>query len=189
MRLDGTTRFTIVGPTFYGNYLTAIYLNSVADGTINGIDDWAGSGTETVSIFVNNTLRVRVRDSVYLNGSTFSIQEGGTSDYNLYDGNNSSVGRIVTLGAHSKVSNNYGLNPRGLITSSPTPPAIASTTTPVTNSTGFDCMVNVVGGTVTAIAVGGTTLTGITSGLVFVPAGQTITLTYSSAPTWQWIGN
>lgn len=48
-------------------------------------------------------------------------------------------------------------------------------------------MVNVSGGTVTAIAVDGTVLTGVTSGVIMVPSGKTITLTYSSAPSWQWV--
>jgi len=43
--------------------------------------------------------------------------------------------------------------------------------------------VNVQGGTVTVVAVNGTTLTGVTSGLVYVPAGGTLTITYSVAPT------
>ena len=60
--------------------------------------------------------------------------------------------------------------------------------TALTNPFPFDATVYVSGGTVTAIAVGGTA-TGLTSGAVFVAAGETITLTYSAAPTWVWIGN
>ena len=52
----------------------------------------------------------------------------------------------------------------------------------------FDCAVYITGGTVTAVAIGGTA-TGLTSGQFFVPAGETITLTYSAAPTWTWFGN
>lgn len=48
-----------------------------------------------------------------------------------------------------------------------------------------DAAVHISGGTVTAIAVDGQTL-GVTSGLVMVPSGKTITLTYSVAPTWKW---
>lgn len=40
----------------------------------------------------------------------------------------------------------------------------------------------ITGGTVTAIAINGTT-TGLTSGTFFVPAGGTVTVTYSVAPT------
>jgi hypothetical protein len=46
-------------------------------------------------------------------------------------------------------------------------------------------MVYVSGGTVSAIAVDGTT-TGLTSGAFLVRPMGTITLTYSVAPTWVW---
>ena len=79
---------------------------------------------------------------------------------------------------------NVGYNPVGHAVAQP---AVPATTVAATNTTGVDCMVYVTGGTVTAIAVGGTA-TGLTSGGFHVPAGSTITLTYSVAPTWQWFG-
>lgn len=51
-------------------------------------------------------------------------------------------------------------------------------------------MVNVQpnGATITAIAVDSTTLTGITSGMIPVQSGHSITLTYSrGTPAWQWL--
>ena len=83
----------------------------------------------------------------------------------------------------------------GLITTkdgiSTTPPAVATPGVPasgtaVTNTTGVDVMVYVTGGTVTEIAVGATA-TGIVGGGVYLAAGQTITLTYSAAPSWTWL--
>ena len=47
--------------------------------------------------------------------------------------------------------------------------------------------VNISGGTVTVIAINGAA-TGFTSGIFTVPAGGSITLTYSAAPTWVWTG-
>ena len=74
---------------------------------------------------------------------------------------------------------------------STTPPAVATPAIPatgvaVTNSTGVDVMVYIAGGTVTEIAIGATA-TGLTAGGVYLAAGQTITLTYSVAPTWVWM--
>lgn len=83
-----------------------------------------------------------------------------------------------------KFSSCQGINPAGPQTA-PTMPASG---TALTNPFPFDAMVYISGGTVTAIEVGGTA-TGIISGGVLVPAGETITLTYSAAPTWVWIGN
>jgi hypothetical protein len=67
-----------------------------------------------------------------------------------------------------------------------TAPGIPATTVALTNPFCRDAAVSVAGGTVTVIAVAGTA-TGLTSGMVIVPTGKTITLTYSSAPTWTWV--
>ncbi len=64
-------------------------------------------------------------------------------------------------------------------------PAVPATTVALRNPFWRDATVYVAGGTVTAIAVDGRTL-GVTSGPISVPTGRTITLTYSSAPTWVW---
>lgn len=69
---------------------------------------------------------------------------------------------------------------RGNITA-PSVPATTVASTPIFK----DAAVTITGGTVTVIAVDGVA-TGLTSGTVIVPTGKTITLTYSSAPTWKW---
>lgn len=66
-----------------------------------------------------------------------------------------------------------------------TAPAVPATTVALSNPFPSACLVQVQGGTVTVVAVGATTI-GITNGLVILPAGETITLTYSVAPTWRW---
>lgn len=78
-----------------------------------------------------------------------------------------------------------GYNPVG---HSVVQPAVPASGTAQTNTSGVDCDVFIAGGTVSAIAIGGTS-TGATSGAFHLPAGQTITLTYSAAPTWQWFGD
>lgn len=55
-----------------------------------------------------------------------------------------------------------------------------------TNDSGYDAVVYVTGGTVSAVALDGVT-TGLTSGPFEVPANHTITVTYTSAPGWVWI--
>jgi hypothetical protein len=66
------------------------------------------------------------------------------------------------------------------------PPAVPASGTAQQNTAWRDAIVYVSGGTVSAIAVDGTTL-GVTSGPVRVPSGHSITLTYSAAPTWKWM--
>lgn len=69
-------------------------------------------------------------------------------------------------------------------------PALAATGVAMTNNSGQAVAVTVTGGTVTAIQVGATTQsvngTNVTSGTFVVPAGSTITITYSVAPTLAW---
>lgn len=65
-------------------------------------------------------------------------------------------------------------------------PSVPATTVAYTNPVCRDAAVTVSGGTVTVIAVDGTA-TGITSGTVIVPSNKSITLTYSVAPSWNWV--
>lgn len=69
------------------------------------------------------------------------------------------------------------------------PPAVPASTVAATNNSGGPVAVTIVGGTVTAIAVGAATVltgTSLAGSVVSVPQGGTITLTYSAAPTWTW---
>lgn len=64
-------------------------------------------------------------------------------------------------------------------------PSIPASTTPVTNTLGQTAMVTIAGGTITNVSVNGATV-GTTAGTYPVPANQTISITYSAAPTWTW---
>lgn len=69
-----------------------------------------------------------------------------------------------------------------------TAPAVPATTVALTSPFPMPMTVIITGGAVTVIKVNGTT-TGLTAGTVRVPPQGTITLTYSSAPTWVWIAD
>ena len=64
-------------------------------------------------------------------------------------------------------------------------PAVPASTTAQYNNSGQAVAVTVTGGTVTVISVSGVT-TGLTTGTVIVPAGGSIAISYSVAPTWAW---
>ncbi len=66
-----------------------------------------------------------------------------------------------------------------------TAPSVPASTIALKNPFYRDAAVHISGGTVTAIAIDGQA-TGVTSGLVMLPSGRNITLTYSSAPSWVW---
>lgn len=61
-------------------------------------------------------------------------------------------------------------------------PALGASPATVFNNNSVGVNATVSGGTVSAIAVNGTT-TGLTSGTFFIPAGGTLTVTYTAAPT------
>src|SRR6266567_376035 len=84
---------------------------------------------------------------------------------------------------------NAGYNPIGHAVAQP---AVPASTVIATNTSGVDCTVHILAGTLTLVNVGGSSV-GVTAAApagsvhsVRVPAGQTIAITYTAAPTWQW---
>jgi hypothetical protein len=66
-----------------------------------------------------------------------------------------------------------------------TTPAVPASGTPATNTSPVAATVVVSGGTVSNVVVNGVSV-GTGDGTYTVPSGQSITLTYSAAPTWTW---
>lgn len=82
------------------------------------------------------------------------------------------------LGTTISQSNNFGYNPTG--NKSVT---VGASPWTYTNTNGFPVEVIVGGGTVSAVSKNGTSLTGVTSGTFTIGGGETLTITYSAAPT------
>lgn len=162
-----------------------IWLNGASNTRVanNCFQDFSGTGSKAIidllsTACINNTIANNLFEPG--NGWTSAIIEGNTAtSANTFEHNDFSTYAVTKTNGIFR--NNQGYNPQGFITA----PTIPASGTAVTGSNNFDCTVYVKGGTVTVIAVGGTT-TGMTSGPIKVPAGKTITLTYSSAPTWTW---
>lgn len=66
-----------------------------------------------------------------------------------------------------------------------TTPSVPASGTPVTNTSPLTATVVISGGTMSNVVVGGVSV-GTGAGTYTVPAGQSITLTYTVAPTWTW---
>jgi hypothetical protein len=66
-----------------------------------------------------------------------------------------------------------------------TAPGIPPSGKALANPFGFDCTVYVSGRNLNDVAIDGVS-TGLKSGMYSVPRCGTITLTYSSPPTWKW---
>lgn len=132
----------------------------------------------------------RIHDNTLTAGGI--SEQTGANNNDIHDNSIASGKTITIVGTGTKVKNNPGYNPRGF---SVTQPAVPASTVAVTNTTGCDCDVLIKGGTLTVINVGGSA-TGITAAAaagsvhsVRVPAGQTISITYTVAPTWTWFGD
>lgn len=65
-------------------------------------------------------------------------------------------------------------------------PAVPATTVAVKNTSGYPMLVEITGGTVTAVKVDGVTIGARTSGSFRVRNGSTIAWVGTAAPTWQW---
>jgi hypothetical protein len=211
----GASRVSVIGcdfyslnPTFvpaiaYAIHFTDVSMGSIADNTVKGAAHSHGiridGASDRINVHDNSVRDVSDGLGIVVAGSTqglaihdntmnsMGIQETGTADYNLIHDNVMFAGTLTLVGTHSVIRNNIGFNPVG--TNSPiSQPAVPASTTVYTNAFGVDAMVHVTGGTVSAIAIGATA-TGLTSGSFRVPAGQTIKLTYTVAPTWKWFGD
>jgi hypothetical protein len=73
-----------------------------------------------------------------------------------------------------------------------TTPAVPASTVEQRNTNAFPCRVTITGGTVTVIKKGPTSgsliTTGATAGAFILEPNEYISITYSVAPTWVWLG-
>jgi hypothetical protein len=151
-------------------------------------------------IVVNN----RIDDSQTVPTMPYGISLGGTAaSTNVKNGtliaNNVSrnhtaaairIKNASKVNADTIIRGNGGYNPKGAVTA----PAVPATAVAQSNTFNVDCTVFVTAGagSTTEVAIGGTsavTIAASDTGTVRVPVSQTITLTYTSAPTWTWFGD
>lgn len=88
--------------------------------------------------------------------------------------------------AGSSIGITYSGAPTGIYWSVLTP-AVPASTVAAANMTGRDLTVILGGGTVTHVTVNGTDRATSSPAVVALPAGESITLTYSAAPVWAWM--
>ena len=191
IQLEFAGRNVIAGCQFDRGQKRFIYLHGTQYATISGnsfntYNGTAGTGCLDVTDG-NNAGNVVIGNTVRgASGWTNFIDEHGTvgTPNNTYADNDTGGSAIVLVNGTAR--GNRGYNPRGAAV---TQLAVAATGAALTNTTGCDCMLLVGGGTITQIAIGGVN-TGLTSGWFRIPAGQTVTVTYSVAPTtFQWFGD
>jgi nitrous oxidase accessory protein NosD len=137
-------------------------------------------------ININTITKVRVTGNEVLSATNGLNILSGVSGYTVTNNIFENCATPIADAANAAgkiIQNNPGFNPVRNFTA----PTLPATTVAYTNAFGYPCMVTVYGGTVTAIAIDGI-FSGLTSGSFILNAGDTITLTYSAAPTWKWWG-
>ena len=189
------------GIAFAGNVMNALgghglYLNNVNESTFADTAIRNPGGTNYAGIWLNGTCQrnsfrgIPVVDDTGLSwGIAYNGSVGGNNRFTDCDISQTTAGVLGHFQGNASAGDQFkgcaGVNPLGHTVAQP---AVAATGVAVTNNQGADCMVLVQSGTVSQIAIGGTN-TGQTSGWFRVPVSQTITLTYTVAPTWQWFGD
>lgn len=145
----------------------------------------ADAGISLLTGFNNAVSRNRIRDDRGTVLMKFAVDavSGGAGTVITDNIVNAGATGAIGFGSGQRVERNVGFNPTGAQTA----PGIPASGTALANPFPYGVSVYVTGGTVSAIAVNGTA-TGLTNGQVTVGPGQTITLTYSSAPAWSWFG-
>jgi hypothetical protein len=164
----------------WGVYLRGGFASTAIVG--NSFNNY-GKGVECIS---GSTKYAITGNTFYGNGAGVQIDSGstqGTVVGNMFDAAISTPiidGAVGGTGTISIVANNYGNR-----TAKDTAPSVPASGTAQTNLRHKNVDVYIIGGTVSAVAVNGTALPSIPTPVSLTP-GDTITLTYSSAPTWEW---
>ena len=143
-------------------------------------------------LFIGNASDIRVIGSLFSTNTSYGLNNGS--------GVNIDVSQCTFLGNHlgainstspraatCAYRNNRGFNP---VAGAVTTPAVPASSGSVVNATYVDCTVYISGGSVTGVSINGTSIGLSGAGLsVFLPAGASISLTYSATPSWHWIGH
>lgn len=194
----GTSSAVAADITITGSILTAarsasipyIYVSEALKVSIDGVvcDDYTASHFGVgVSIQHNGVCLVTGCIFSFLNYA-FAIGAGATQIYaannSITDCTNPINGATALYGTISRFSGNRGLGPNELNISTP---AVPGSGVPIFNDRGCDVMIFLTGGTNITASVGPANL-GASAGPFYVTANVSISISYTTAPTWVWVG-
>lgn len=147
----------------------------------------------------NQHIAVNGTDVVQIDIGTLDVDNGvGSSQKAINDPSSQIHGSIMIRGNSGSYNFSTGMARLRVIDGdhaygSATPPSVPATTVALLNPFWRDAAVTITPGASTcAVSVDGTATglvlaSGGVSGTVTVPTGKTVTLTYTSAPTWAWV--
>jgi hypothetical protein len=155
---------------------------------ISGLQVAAFNGTGGAGIYFNGCSQVSVTNSIIDQCYYAFVFATGSTQIRLTDNlvtncNNKYSGTYNQAG--NFYARNYGFNPLAVGS-----PSVPSSGTLTTNNNGVRCTVYVIGSGVTAYSVNGVGLSGATgSQTIDLEPGDTLNMSYSSAPSWSWVGH
>lgn len=186
------------GNSIRGGVITSSFISttikciSVQPGSVNlkisgtKVSGYFGSGGGAV--ILNGTAGTRISDvevDACDQGFTFV---GTQTRLDIYDCDLSSsvTSPLVNsfAGATNSVRTVKGYSAASLITS----PAVPATTVAITNTYAVRVRVFINGGTVNTVSINGASALFTTGAMLVLEPGETIAMSYSAAPTWNWIG-
>lgn len=178
----------IITSSFVGTDKQAIVLNANAGGNaimgtyVGGYYDPNGAGIYLNGCADNRLFNVQVAgcySAVAFNGSVTQTFIS-TCDFSL-NVPNPFAGSFS--GAGNRIIDIKGYSAANAVTS----PAMPASTVGVTNTFGVACRVFIFGGTFTVVSINGNTCGNGPNWYLLMP-GEIIAVTYSSAPSWNWVG-
>ncbi|MGX4584061.1 glycosyl hydrolase family 28-related protein [Paenibacillus chitinolyticus] len=155
-----------------------------------------GSAMYPAIQIVDNTKKFNITNSkIGEEGATISLQSYAIRigvNCDLYTiANNDLIGNVTGAisdgaGTYTKklIKDNLGYNPVGNLAT----PTLPASGTALKNPFSTPVQVFIHVGTVTSIAKNGSNISGMTSGQMILYPGETITVSYTAAPTWSWFG-
>jgi hypothetical protein len=91
---------------------------------------------------------------------------------------------VPSMTGKRMIANVLNYNPVGILTT----PTLAASGSPTISTFNHRVMVYILGGTVTGIVKNASNIAGMTNGMMILDPGESITITYSVAPTLTWFG-
>ncbi len=176
-------KLSVIGIAGYGNSYSDIKTTGsviIADCNLQSVISY-----NIVSSSPNGGI---IADNILSGAPNGILLDTGSSGFKMHDNDITSISdsiQIIIVGTQTKVRNNPGHNPKG----GNIAPTIPASNTPLTNTTGYDVTVFISGGTLSNVAIGGVSTGGLSTESYRLPVGQSITLTYTVAPTWTWFGD
>lgn len=184
MNIDFANRVQVIGGFYGSNFKPSAF------GGLGARNGMAGAGS---GILVGALAdRVSIKGGKAENNASYGIDvvagatkieiEGIETRFNVTGAIRNNANATT---AECRIKNVPGYSPIGFIAA----PAVPASNTAITNLTGVDVMVYLVGGTLTGnVQINGHGVLAVTDVGYYLPAGGTIRLTYSVVPDWSWNG-